>query len=70
VSFLLAEGHADAKFYPLGMLAVEVEIARKRVTGSLVGEVALLRMAMASVMSKKVAREFKTEMERLSADAE
>lgn len=66
----MAEGHAEARFYPLGMLAVEVEIARKRENGKLVSEVALLRMAMASVMDKKAARDFKKELEKLGANTD
>lgn len=66
----MSEGHSEARFYPLGMLAVEVEIARKRENGKLVSEVSLLRMAMASVMDKKAAREFKKELEKLGANAE
>ncbi len=66
----MAQGHPEARFYPIGMLATEVDIARKRENGKLASEISLMQLAMGSVLSKKSGSALKKELENLSADAE
>lgn len=66
----MAQGHPDAKDYPLGVLYYEAAVAQERVNGQLVTEATLMQQAIASNFNKKSAREFRKILESLGGDAE
>lgn len=66
----MAEGHPDARHYPIGMLVVETTIARKRVVGRMVSEATLIRSAIPAAIDRKASKAFKELVEKLNADAE
>lgn len=66
----MSQGHPDARHYPIGVLMVETEIARKRELSRMVNEVSLIRSAIPAALDKKASRAFKEHLENLSADAE
>lgn len=65
VSLLLAEGHVDAQFYPLGMVFVETEIAVDRINAAFVTQATLTQLAVGSLLSKEQAKEFKNTTKKL-----
>jgi hypothetical protein len=68
VSFLRAQGHANAPLYPICMLWHETAIARSRVHQEFVTQAILFQNAAASIMSKDGAKEFKKLVKTLSED--
>jgi len=53
VSLLLSEGHSNAQRYPLAMVGMEAEIARRRINNRIVTESTLLQACIGSVMNGK-----------------
>lgn len=68
-SFLISEGHTQARDYPLGTLLYEAEIAKERCNNNIVTEIALMQMVVGSVLSKDAAKALKKQLEKLSGDA-
>lgn len=67
-NFLAAQGHPEARFYPLPVLWLEARMARRRINREMASEATLLRLAVASVLSKKAGSQFKDEIKRLTED--
>lgn len=64
-SLLLATGHPDAWQYPLGRLAFEAEIVRRRQDLDLAAYMTTLQSAVASVLSEKGQKSFKDRLKQL-----
>jgi hypothetical protein len=62
----LSEGHADAPFYPIGMLWDESSLAVDRINGFHATQAVLTRMAVQAVLSKDGSKEFNKTVKRLS----
>lgn len=60
MSLLLAEGHPNARFYPIAVLWSEARIARQRINAKMVMEATLLQTAVSTVLGgKKATKNFK-----------
>ncbi len=59
VSLLLAEGHAQARFYPVGMVWEEATYIVERKNNDLASQAIAIQAAGASIMDKKGAEHFK-----------
>jgi len=70
VSFLMAEGHPDARHYPLCMLWREADIARARWNQQATTEAVLAQQAICSVLSKSGSEGFQKLVKELSDDGE
>jgi hypothetical protein len=68
VSFLRAEGHAQASRYPLWMLWGEVEVAQQRNNQLLASEAILTQAAVSALLSKEGAKVFQKAIKRLTDD--
>ncbi len=59
VSLLMAEGHGQARFYPVGMVWEEASFVVERRNNDLASQAIALQAAGASIMDKKGAKHFK-----------
>lgn len=66
VSLLLANGHPDARDYPVHRVWEEAELVVDRVNKDLSTETLLLQMAVSSLFSKEAGQEFQKIIKRLS----
>lgn len=64
----MAHGHADARRYPLGMLADETSIVIERVNGATVTEASLLQNAVHGILSKKARDAFDKAIRSLNVE--
>lgn len=53
VSLLLANGHASARQYPLGMVQAEAEIVTERINRQMVSESLLMQACVGTVLGGK-----------------
>lgn len=65
VSLLLANGHANANFYPIGRVWYECQIIRERVNGMLATEATLMHSVISAVISPKKDSGARTFLRRL-----
>lgn len=63
---LLANGHPDAREYPLAVLFDESSIVVERLNGMEVTRAILLQQAVSSLLSKEGSKSFKEVVEKLS----
>ena len=68
MNLLLASGHPDARFYPLGLLKDEAGIIEARWSREEAARATLLQLAISSAISEKAAKEFNKLVSRMSAD--
>lgn len=69
VSFLMSEGHPQARFYPIWMLWEEVDIASRRVNRTIRTHATSVMMAMAAGQGgKKSVKAFKEYLEKLGGE--
>jgi len=66
ISLLLAEGHPEAPHYPIGMVWDEARLVVERHNGAHATQAVLVQLAVASVLSKDGAKEFKKTISRLN----
>lgn len=62
----MAQGHPDARHYPVPMLWTEMRIVRTRVNKEMADQAALTQMVIASVLSKKGAEALKKQLRALT----
>lgn len=67
MSLLLENGHAEARFYPLGMVWDEARIVVARKNAELASGAALLQMVGASLVSKKGGSSLKKVLKELTS---
>jgi len=65
VSFLISEGHGNAKNYPLSTLWSECRIAQQRNALSLQREMMLMQMVVGSIFSAKMSKELQRVLKEL-----
>lgn len=70
VSFLMAEGHPQARHYPLCMLWREADIARARWQQQAATNAILIQNAIGSVLSEKGSEHFQKLVTGLADDGE
>lgn len=63
---LLSEGHADAPYYPIGKVWDECRLVVERHNGAHATQAVLVQLAVASILSKDGAKEFKKTINRLN----
>lgn len=66
VSLLISEGHADAHSYPIGMVWDESRLAVERINRFHATQAVLTQQAVASILSKDGAKEFKNTITELN----
>jgi hypothetical protein len=66
VSFLLAEGHTNARRYPLRMVWDEVRLARSRVDTLLASQALLTQMVVNGLFSKESVEAFSKTIKELT----
>ena len=66
MSLCLANGHPQARFYPLGMLYDEATLISSRENNRIVTEASLFQLAVGSILSKDSAKEFTKRLTDLS----
>ncbi len=65
---MLANGHPEARRYPVGMLWDESRIVVERVNGVLATQAILLRQAITSVFSEEGAKGFSVTISKLTEE--
>lgn len=70
ISLLLSEGHADARYYPIGMVWDEAKLVVERRNRQFATEALLTQLAVASLLSKKEAKEFSKQIKRLNGSGD
>lgn len=66
MSLCLANGHPDARLYPLGMLDDESNLIVERENGRIVTESQTLQLGMAGILSPKAVKAFTARMKELN----
>ena len=66
----MAEGHPEAKHYPLCILWHEVDIARNRSREVAVTQALLIQAAVGSLLNKKGAEHFQKLVKDMTSDGE
>lgn len=62
----MANGHPEARLYPVPRVWTEVRIVRQRLNMELANNAVLTRMAIVSVLDKKAAGQFKKRIKDLT----
>lgn len=70
ISLLLAEGHQDARHYPIGMVWDEAKLVVERRNRAHATDAMLIQLAVGSVLSKKGAQEFSKQIKRLNGSGD
>jgi hypothetical protein len=65
---LLAEGHTDARNYPLAYVWSETRLVRQRIAQRVQQDAVITQTAIVSVLSKKGGQQFKNLMKTLKDD--
>jgi hypothetical protein len=65
VSLLLANGHGDARFYPIYRLWEEANIIIERLNAQLGSEATLIQLAIGAAIDKKAGKQFQKTIKRL-----
>lgn len=64
----MANGHPEARHYPLGMVYDEAALVEERENGRIVTEAMLLQTAVASILSKKAKSAFTKQIKSLTVE--
>lgn len=64
----MAQGHPEARFYPLPMLWTETRIVTERLNRELANTAVLTQMAISSVLSEKGGKAFQKHIRKLTED--
>lgn len=68
VSLLLENGHAEAPFYPVGMVSDEVSLVLTRSNHAEATRAVLLQMAVSGVLDKKAGELFQATIKKLTKE--
>ena len=66
MSFLLTEGHIDARRYPLRMVWDEVRLARERVNSVIATQALLIQLVVGGMFSKESIETFNKTIKELT----
>ena len=66
VSLLQANGHPEARYYPVPNLWTETRIVRRRLNRDLANTAVLTQMAISAVLSKEGGKAFEKRLKQLS----
>lgn len=64
----MANGHPEARHYPLGMVHDEAALVEERENGRIVTEAMLLQTAVASILSSKAKTAFTKQIKSLNVE--
>lgn len=70
ISLLMAEGHPDARHYPIGMVWDEASLVVSRINRAHATDALLIQLAVGAVLSKKGAQEFSKQIKRLNGSGD
>lgn len=68
MSLLLANGHVDARFYPIYRLWEEANIVIERINAQMGSEATLINLAIGAAIDKKASKEFQKTIKRLTGN--
>lgn len=64
----MAQGHPEARRYPLPVLWQETQIVRRRLNREIANEAIFTQMAIASILSEKAGKKFQARVKQLLED--
>ena len=69
MNLLIANGHVEARHYPLGMVNDEAALVVERENGRMVSEALLLQSAVGSILSRQARSAFTKKIKSLNVEA-
>lgn len=66
MSLLLAEGHADARRYVVGMVWTEARFVRERLSNRRIRDTAITQLLLSGLFNKKAGKELKNLLDKVA----